>query len=243
MNPSTLKLDSGVIIYDAEAFPGEGLQPDAEWFDPHWWEEQGLVGSRQRGRGTALFLKTPIGRAVLRQYLRGGLAARFIQSNFLFTGFGRSRPVREFRVLEKLARLGLPAPRPLAGLCARRGLRYTGALLTREIENVRTLENVLDDMDEKSWCSVGVCIRRFHDHGLVHADLTVRNILIQEGGAVFLVDFDRARFREGANRAFAGNLKRFRRSLLKSWLDVGPETIDHAWTHLLNGYESSTPGA
>ncbi len=182
MDSRTLKLDSGVIVFDAELFVDDLEPPSPKWFRPQWWEQRGLVASRQRGRGAALVIDTPIGRAVLRQYLRGGWAARFIRSRYVFTGYGGSRPLREFRILEQLTVLGLPAPRPVAALCERHGLSYTGALITVEIENTRPLEQVLDRIDADAWREIGACIRRFHDHGLVHADLTVRNILHQEGG-------------------------------------------------------------
>lgn len=238
----TLKLDNGVVVYDAELFPDSDEAPTRAWFRPEKWEEHDLVASRQRGRGTALVIKTPVGRAVLRQYLRGGWASRFIRRKYLFTGFDRSRPVREYRILEALAELDLPAPRPMAALCERHGLTSTGALITREIENTRPLEQVLDALDSGSWREIGACIRRFHDHGLVHADLTVRNILFQEGGNYFLVDFDRARFANRESRAFQANLQRFRRSLVKTWLEKDEEMDQRAWTHLLQGYGHSSPG-
>ena len=243
MNPQRLKLKSGVIVYDADFFSHAKLLPDQAWFTPAFWEAQNLVGSRLRGRGTALMIKTPVGPAVLRQYLRGGWAAKFVHASYAFTGFDNSRPVREFEILEQLARLDLPAPRPIAALCQRRGLSATGALITYEIENTRPLEQVAEGMDEGAWQTVGATIRRFHDHGLVHADLTVRNILVQEGGKIFLVDFDRARFSEGATRAFQSNLNRLHRSMVKSKRENHQGMNETAWTQLLKGYESSTPGA
>ena len=238
MNPRTQKLDSGAILYDADLFPHAEVEPTVQWFRSSWWEQQGLVTSRQRGRGTALTVETPIGPAVLRQYLRGGWAARFIRSRYLFTGYGRSRPFREFGILTRLARLDLPAPRPAGCLCERHGLASTGALLTLEIPNCHPLERWLDSMDADAWRSVGRCVRKFHDQGLVHADLTVRNILIQDGGEVFLVDFDRARFRDNADRAFARNLQRLKRSLHKTWRESNIESDETAWKHLIHGYES-----
>lgn len=242
MNSRTLKLDSGVIVFDADLFAGAGEQPTADWFRPREWEDRELVTSKQRGRGTALVIDTPVGRAVLRQYLRGGWAARFIRSRYLFTGYHRSRPVREFHILEQLAALGLPSPHPVAALCERHGIACTGALMTLEIENTRPLEQVLDRLQSEAWRAVGACIRRFHDHGLVHADLTVRNILFQEGGRFFLVDFDRARFSKQNSAAFRANLQRFRRSLVKTWLEKDEDMDQRAWTHLLQGYEHSTRG-
>lgn len=238
MDSRILKVDAGAIVYDAELFSIAGLEPDLEWFEPRWWEERGEVKSRPKGRGTALVVETPLGAAVLREYLRGGWVARFSHSRYFFTGYRRSRPFREFRVLERLSAAGLPAPAPLAALCRRHGLSSSGALITLEIETARPLADRIEYMDEASWRAVGACIRRFHEHGLVHADLTVRNILIRDGGDVYLVDFDRARFRKGAERAFRRNLQRLQRSLRKAWLEDDLDMDELAWTHLLQGYES-----
>ncbi len=238
MNSQRLKLETGVMIYDADLFSPANLLPDRDWFCPSWWDGQGLVGARRSGRGTALMIKTPVGRAFLRQYLRGGWPSNFIKSRYLFTGFNRSRPMREFRVLEKLTNLGLPAPKPIAAWSERHLLTCTGAIITHEIENVRPLEQVAAELDESAWRFVGSTIRQFHEHGLVHADLNVRNILIQGGGKVFLVDFDRARFRANARQAFRANLKRLRRSMVKSRRDQYEGMNEKAWKQLLKGYES-----
>lgn len=238
MDPRTRKLDSGAIVYDADLCSDAGLEPDASWFQAQRWEEDHRVIARPRGRGAALVIETPLGRAVLREYLRGGWVAKYVRSRYLFTGYGRSRPFREFQVLRRLAELGLPAPAPVAGLCRRHGLSCSGALITLEIESAGPLEERLEDLDEAAWKAVGACIRKFHDHGLVHADLTVRNILIREGSDVHLVDFDRARFSEGAKRAFRRNLERLQRSLRKAWLEDDIDMDELAWMHLLEGYGS-----
>jgi 3-deoxy-D-manno-octulosonic acid kinase len=238
MNGQILKSQSGVIVYDAELFSLAKAQPGPAWFDPDWWREKSLVVSERAGRGTTLIVDTPVGRAALRQYLRGGWVAKLVRSRYFFTGYRRSRPFREFRILEKLAVLNLPAPRPVAAICRRHGFTSTGALITLEIPNARPLEEVLPGLDANAWRTVGACIRKFHQHGVVHLDLTVRNILIQEGGGIFVIDFDRARIHLGATRAFSNNLQRLRRSLLKAWPETERDMEALAWTHLLQGYES-----
>jgi len=243
MNGQTLKSESGVIVYDAELFSRAKAEPEPAWFDADWWRQKGLVASVRAGRGTTLIVEAPVGRAVLKQYLRGGWVARFIRSRYFFTGHRRSRPIREFRILERLAALDLPAPRPVAALCQQHGFTSTGALITLEIPNARPLEDVLLTLDAASWRAVGARIKQFHQHGVVHVDLTVRNILYQEGGGVFVIDFDRARIRAGATRAFSNNLQRLRRSLSKAWPEHQNDMEPLAWTHLLQGYESSIPGA
>lgn len=238
MNIQTLNLESGVIVYDADLLSQAALAPSAELFQPSWWEEAGRVMARPQGRGDALVVAAPFGGAVLKQYLRGGWPARISRSRYVFTGFDRSRPIKEFRVLQELADLALPAPRPVAALCRRHGLSCSGALLTREIEHARPLAEIAESVAPELWQAIGACVRRFHDHGLVHADLNARNILVTESAGVFLIDFDRARFK-GTGKAFSGNLKRLKRSLLKFWPEDAGDMERRAWTQLLKGYECS----
>jgi 3-deoxy-D-manno-octulosonic acid kinase len=241
MSTRTINLDSGVIVYDAGLFSRAEVTPGPEWFSPPWWEEQGLVESQKSGRGSALVLDTPVGKVVLRQYLRGGWAAKVVHSRYFFTGYGNSRPLMEFEVLGRAVELDLPVPKPVAAVCHRHGLGYSGALMTMEIRDAVPLERVMGRMSPESWRDVGACIRKFHDHGIVHIDLTVRNILYQEGGGFFIIDFDRARIRPGARRAFSANLKRLRRSLEKEWTESMGNMEQLAWTQLLQGYEFSNP--
>lgn len=240
MNSQRLKTKSGVIVYDADAFASAscdaGLLPAGSWFSPQHWAEQGFVTAKQPGRGTALTVKTPVGSCVLRQYLRGGVVSRFIRSKYMFTGYENSRPLSEFRVLARCAELGLPSPRPIAAFCKRHLISTTGAILTCEIKDVQPLERVADSIGDAEWYSVGVVIRQFHDQGLVHADLNVRNILMQDSGKVFLVDFDRARFQANAQGAFRRNLQRLHRSMVKSKSQKVKGFNEQAWTQLLKGY-------
>jgi len=231
------KQDSLFIVYDA----GRLEQPGAELFDPDWWRARGAVTGEAAGRGSAWFIDAPFGAAVLRRYLRGGLPGRFIRDRYLFTGWRRSRPVAEFRILETLAAAGLPAPAPLAAAVQRHGLTWSGSLLTRLIPSTRTFADLLVEHsdDHPLWQRIGACIRRFHDAGVVHADLNARNILVDADGAVFLVDFDRAHVRPGARRRFRRNLARLRRSLEKLWPDsLGAQALDEGWRALERGYRA-----
>lgn len=235
MKSRTHKQDSLVIVYDAERLE----QPGPECFDPAWWRERGALIGKAQGRGSAFFLETDFGPAVLRQYLRGGQAARVSRDRYLFTGFERSRPLAEFRVLARLAEDGLPVPRPLAALCRRDGPFYTGWLLTRRIAEALPLADRIDDRHEDAdlWLAVGATIRRFHEYGLVHADLNARNILVGAADDIHLIDLDRARLRAGDTRAFQANLRRLRRSLEKLWPAPLSDRLEACWTALRRGYE------
>jgi 3-deoxy-D-manno-octulosonic acid kinase len=234
VNSRSHKLDSNLIVYDADRVQ----QPGPELFDPAYWIEQGAVAGEAIGRGSALFLETPFGDAVLRQYLRGGFPGRFNRDRYLFTGWERSRPQAEYRILEALSNAGLPVPVPIAAITARSGLFYRGSLLTRRIPDSLPLADLMLSRsgNEQFWQGVGACIRRFHEHGTVHADLNARNILVGPNDGFYLIDFDRARIAPGSQPAFARNLQRLRRSFEKLWPKTVADRLEPCWGALQTGY-------
>jgi 3-deoxy-D-manno-octulosonic acid kinase len=234
MNPVKHTLPSAVIVYDADRLSA----PTRDWFDAGWWRAAGRRGEAATGRGEAWMVESDAGPAVLRAYLRGGWPRHLSRDRYVFTGYGRSRPVREFDVLAGLQRLGLPAPAPLAALCERHGAWYTGALLMSRIEAQATLADRLGERyaADPLWARVGACIRRFHEAGAWHADLNVRNVLLGVDGAVSLIDFDRARLTPGRPVAGRGNLERLRRSVAKEWPAASAGAMEQAWQGLEGGY-------
>jgi len=234
MNPVTLKERSQAIVYDGDvlAAVGPGL------FDPDRWRREGGLQGFAPGRGTTWFVKGPFGRAALRRYLRGGWVARLSRDRYLFLGFGNSRPFREFHLLRRMRDANLRVPAPLAAWCARSGLWYRGALLTRRIEPARPLPERFTD-PALDWSRVGAGLREFHDAGMEHADLNAHNILIaDDGGDIWLLDLDRSRFQPGRPVDGRRNLARLKRSLEKLWPAAGAG-LETCWLGLLAGYEGS----
>jgi 3-deoxy-D-manno-octulosonic acid kinase len=235
VNTRTHKQDSLLIVYDADHIQ----HPGAHLFEPEHWRGQGAVAGQAQGRGSVLFLETDFGPAALRQYLRGGWAARVSRDRYRFSGFERSRPMNEYKLLEKLSTAGLPVPEPLAAICIREGACYTGWLMTRRLMDVSPLADVIESHREDPglWLKAGACIRRFHDFGLIHADLNARNILVGEDDRIFLIDFDRSRVRTGDSSAYSANLRRLHRSLQKLWPKAFRGYLEPCWTALLKGYD------
>jgi 3-deoxy-D-manno-octulosonic acid kinase len=229
------KQDSRLIVYDADTIqhPGPFL------FSPEYWSEQGAVTGEATGRGSTLLLATEFGPAVLRQYLRGGWAAKVSSDRYIFSGFDQSRPIAEFGVLERLSAAGLPVPQPLAAMCIREGAFYRAWLLMGRIPDVAPLADLIQSRHEDPalWYQTGACIRRFHNKGLIHADLNARNILVSDANEIHLIDFDRARMSKKDTRAFSANLRRLHRSLQKVWPKAGRGHIESCWRKLLDGYD------
>jgi 3-deoxy-D-manno-octulosonic acid kinase len=236
MNIETLIDQGKAIVYDRDVI----TDPEPGLFQPSYWRSLNSVAGSAVGRGEAYFLETPFGAVVLRRYRRGGWAARFSEDRYLFTGFERSRPFREFHLLAKMSRRGLPVPQPLAAFCERAGIHYGGALMTRRIPNVVALaDGLAEGLAKSRWEAIGRCIRRFHAAGVNHADLNARNILLQEGGeGVFLIDFDRGTISQNGAIDGKTNLARLHRSLVKCWPKAAARTLPDCWTWLSEAYRA-----
>lgn len=183
------------------------------------------------GRAAAWFVRAGAFYAVLRQYRRGGVVAKFIKSSYLWTGFANTRSRQEFDLLLTLWRLGLSVPRPLGAAAWRHGLVYRAALLTERIPHAKPLAHCLD---LETWRRAGAAIADMHQLGVWHADLNVYNILFDDQAKVWLIDFDRSRlmaFLTPAQRA--QNLSRLLRSLKKLSLTHERE----CWLALSDAYQ------
>lgn len=204
----------GAILYD----PSRIDHPTAVDFDAVALTRAGRVAGQARGRGSAWFVAArppAAGQWVLRHYRRGGLVARLSADRYLWRGAAATRCFRELELLAALEALGLPAARPVATRYVRGGASYRADLLTVAIPASQSLAALLaQPLAPAAWYAIGACVRRFHDAGVCHADLNAHNVLLDAGGGVHLVDFDRGSIRApGAWRA--ANLARLERSLAK----------------------------
>lgn len=210
-------------------------------FDRAWLHASvSLLAANHRGRGQVDIFSHLERTLVLRHYHRGGLMRRLSKDRYLWQGLHRSRPWQEFEVLSKLADIGLPAPIPYACCVSRRGLTYSGSLITHYIPDSVTLAEKLcvEEVPDAQWYSLGACIRRFHDAGLSHSDLNANNILLTADGRIHLIDFDKACFKSGQGKAWkAASLRRLQRSIMKSWTSADIFFFSPAsWAQLESGY-------
>lgn len=205
-------IDRGAILFDPERVD----DPDWGLFDRDRWRARGALSVRPGGRGSIHFIDDGARHWVLRRYRRGGLVAALVRDRYWYLGEERTRPFREFRLLERLRRLGLPVPVPVAAGYRRGACSYVAELLTERLAGTHSVAELLRGgaMDPARWQAIGRCLRRFHDAGVRHADLNAHNVLLDGQGQVWLVDFDRGRI--GAPGPWRGRvLERFARSLAK----------------------------
>ncbi|HEX7338610.1 MAG TPA: 3-deoxy-D-manno-octulosonic acid kinase [Rhodanobacteraceae bacterium] len=231
----------GTILYDAAVAP----QVDHAWFDPAAWQAKGKLEKRGGGRASVAFVATPTGRCVLRHYHRGGMVANVLGDRYLWTGRMHTRSFAEFRLLEHMLGAGLPVPEPIAARYVRRGVHYTADLITRCIDDARTLADHLADgtLDAELATRCGALIARFHRAGIWHADLNAHNVLITPG-TICLIDFDRGEKRKPARAWQQANLRRLRRSLVKlGAAAAGEDVFDKTqWLPLMRGYAQAMEG-
>lgn len=234
-----LEADRGTVVI----WPDGRERPDPAWFDRDALAASGRASAGGTGRGATVRFDADGRSLLLRHYRRGGLPSRLVDDRYVRTGLRRSRPWRELALLTRLDAGGMPVPPPVA---ARITLEspflpwYRGDLITGYLGGTRTLVEAMraGRVDDASWPAIGATIARFHAAGVDHADLNAHNVLLDDSGNVYLIDFDRARLR------FLGpwrrrNLARLRRSLDKlQAAEPGLGFNEGAWQRLLGGYRS-----
>lgn len=208
------RISSGHLLW-----PVGEPRPPAEWCDASALASSAGVREGGRGRGTTLYFDIDGRTLVLRQYRRGGMVRR-LGDRYLRLGLRRSRAWRELALLVRLHREGLPVPRPVAARVepVRPGSPFARqSLLMEHLPDTCTLAELLraDGAGMDAWQRIGAVIARMHVAGVDHADLNAHNILLDDVGAVYLIDFDRGCLRGAPGNWQDGNIERLRRSLDK----------------------------
>ena len=216
MSIELVTTNHGAMLYDSERFRAADGAPTEQIFDVDYWTARKKVTARAGGRGSILFIRDDQYHWVLRHYLRGGLIGKVIRDRYFWAGADNTRAFAEWRLLHTLRAKGFAVPTPVATRYVRQGMTYRADLITEALPAARTLADAITgaQLIDETWGKVGVAIAKLHRAGVHHADLNAHNILLGEGGKVFVLDFDRGRIRArgGWERAV---LDRLQRSLLK----------------------------
>ena len=221
------------IWFDAGRYPG--LTNAA--FSPTTPMNPMATGS---GRGQAHQFDLMGQPVLLRHYRRGGLMARVSQDTYRGRCAAASRAMQEFALLRLMRSWGLPVPAPVAARFQPVSMgRYRADIMVDIIPGTRNLVQRLQQaaLGDSQWIAIGQAIRRMHERQVCHTDLNAHNLLLDEAGRAWIVDFDKCSVRTGTNWK-TQNLERLQRSLRKErsrsarffW-------TDDDWTALLGGYE------
>lgn len=209
-------------------------------FEQSYWQKRNSIIGHSSGRNTAWFIQNDDKRMVLRHYYRGGLIGKLIQRSFFYQSASFSRSFKEFRLLQRMAAEGLPVPKPVAALYRRSGLTYQASILIELLPGCQDLYQRLltEPMDEALWRAVGKTVAQMHAKQVYHSDLNCHNILLNDQGKIFLIDFDKCDYRPEQSWK-SENLERLLRSFNKEKQKQASFHFEQKdWQLLLDGYQS-----
>ena len=208
-----------------------------------------------RGRSRTLSIPVPgpgDERMVVRRAERGGLVRLILRD----LHFGPNRPFRELEVSELARRAGVSSPAVLIAASERvlPGL-YRGWVCTAEVRESQDLLSWLsskppapnrEDLQNKRAVirAAADLIGAMHRAGLVHADLHLKNILLQDDGdtapRLHLIDLDRSRIRARLSSAERmKNIERLDRYVEKWVRSAGCITVRDRIRFLRRYFEDS----
>jgi 3-deoxy-D-manno-octulosonic acid kinase len=224
------------LLFDADRFN----RITTDIFEPDFHRKQGSIQGEAMGRGTTQYVALGAHHCVLRHYRRGGAVAKLFVDQYLWTGLENTRAWREWHLLKMLTEMNLPAPTPAAARVVKNFLFYTADIITIRIANAKSLAEILrkSHIPAELWQEIGHTVKRFHNHGVYHADLNAHNIMVDDQSRVYLIDFDKGEIREPSGNWQQANLERLKRSLYKLKTLISPFNFHPAdWYQFQDGYK------
>lgn len=172
------------------------------------------------GRGTAFVIKVGMPNPaawLVRHYRRGGVVAPVLRDRY--ARWSKARAFQELDVSMAARSRGIPTPRVIAAV------EYRGLLFKRFDIAVELVPDACDlaaalfgEVAQTAQASAEAAarvIRTFTAHGLIHADLNLKNILVRKDDA-WVIDLDRCWLVPQASPAQRAAMRdRFMRSLAK----------------------------
>lgn len=152
------------------------------------------------GRAQILIKNLPeLGLLVFKNYFRGGILGVFNKRTYLKTK-DNIRPLTEIIFLDKIKKLNLPVPQPIAAYYWG-NLFYKGGIVTEYINNSTTLAQFCienEDKGQKIFEEKFLPVfEEIINNKIFHCDLHPGNVLVSRGEKIHLIDFDKAFFFEG----------------------------------------------
>jgi tRNA A-37 threonylcarbamoyl transferase component Bud32 len=205
---------------------------------PHLKDLAGIKGplgkrSSLNGRSAIRIIEPDM---VVRTLMHGGLFRHVTGKNFI----SPARTIRELKVSAYLASKGIPTPEILVVRLLKKGHFYhievVSRLVPESTDLLTYLESPRDDSMEMLE-NAGRLIRRIHGFGVFHADLHIKNLLLDNKKTLWLLDLDKA-YQFDALPGFLRwiNVRRFIRSV-KKWLGKGRIHLGDAWEgSFMKGY-------
>ena len=132
--------------------------------------------------------------------------------------------------------MGLPVAKPIGARVKKSGASYTADLITIEIENSKTLSELIaeDHVKKNVWEAVGKCLHLFNNKEIYHPDLNTNSILIDDELNVYLIDFDTSSRLHQKISSKKSTLDRFHRSLKKTYKNSNKNFLESDWNIILS---------
>ena len=169
-----------------------------------------------------------IGPVVVKFYARGGLNSLLVKETYV-RSFHKVRSLREFEWLKKARNMGIPVPKPIAGVW-RGSLLYKCWLVMEDIGPHDTLAQIsLKDKNRMNTLlpEVRKQIDILLHEKIFHVDLHPGNILVDKDSHIYIIDFDKARhFKNSPEKLKAKYTNRWERALRKHGL---PDALQSIW--------------
>jgi 3-deoxy-D-manno-octulosonic acid kinase len=196
-----------------ELLEREGYGPDSE---------PATRASTLAGRRPLEELETPRGTLLLRRFSHGGLLRALTGSRF----GDPARPFHELALSAALHTRGIETPL-VVGARARsaQGGGWLLDVLSLRVSGARDLESLLEGLRHGATRpadfaatarGAGAFVRRLHEAGLYHVDLTTKNLLVIDSSRFVVVDLDRSQLVEDLPASSRErNLRRLLRFVLR----------------------------
>lgn len=222
-------------------YPAVFSEFSADMFDPQYWQQRDAVVGQASGRGTTYFVEHGDRQLVLRHYYRGGLIGKLLKDIYFADSVHRTRGYLELKRLAQLRGLNLPVPKPCAARMVKAGSYYRADIIVERIPGARDLLGLLQEapLSEDQWHAIGATIATFHNADVVHPDLNIQNILIDDQQQVWLIDFDKSTDPKGLDWQ-QKNLARLERSLVKQSRLHSLPVEPVQFRLLIDGYNSAS---
>ena len=145
------------------------------------------------GRGQTLLFSKDRRDLVLRHYRRGGFFGKFVKDSFFTFEKNAHRAFDEFKLLDYMLSKGLPVPKPVIAREIKGFFSVTQDIVIERLNGYKDLSYVISkrELTETEYTNIGKTISLFFKENILHTDLNIRNILINEEGRVAIIDFDK----------------------------------------------------
>lgn len=188
-----------------------------------------------KGRRQLRFLEPDL---IVREVAHGGLFASLSSDRFLTP----ARSIRELSINAYLISSGVPTPEIMALRIIQNGWYKNIAVISRLVPKATDLIAFLaTPRDDVGHCfeQAGELVRRMHDLKVYHADLHLKNFLLDSGGGMWVLDLDKAwRLPALPSVLKAMNIRRFFRSCRK-WSRSGRIILPPDYVaRFMKGYHS-----